>query len=97
MLSSEGSTLTRLILARHILICRAIESDAHFEVLELIESAQGVRSDSHPRTMARGLFIQSQNRLLAELVLLPALVDDLEGQIERAWRRLDRVSPRIAD
>jgi hypothetical protein len=98
MLSSEGSLLARLILERHTLICRAIDLDMQFEVLALLESTQdGCCADSPAATDVRVHFSDSRKRLSADVELLPALVDDLEAQIERAWRRLDRVSPRIAE
>jgi hypothetical protein len=42
-------------------------------------------------------FSRSRRRAEAELVVLPSLLEDLEGQIGRAWRRLDTVSPRVFD
>ncbi len=97
MLSSEGSILTRLILARQTLVCRAIELDLQFEVLALVESMQDACSDAHTATDARTTTTQSRKELSAELSLLPERIEDLDRQIERAWHRLDRVSPRTAD
>ena len=95
MLSSEGSTLTNLILARQTLICCAIELDARYEALLAIECAQG--DAAAPIENDRASLSPSRRRAEAELVVLPALIDDLEGQIGRAWRRLDKVSPRVLD
>ena len=95
MLSSEGSTLTNLILARQTLICCAIELDARYEALLAIEAAQGDSAATVEGGNAP--FSQSRRRAEAELVVLPSLIDDLEGQIGRAWRRLDKVSPRMLD
>jgi hypothetical protein len=94
MLSSEGSTLTSLILARQTLICCAIELDARYEALLAIE---GVRADGPKAPKTEPSLSPSRRRAEAELVVLPSLIDDLEGQIDRAWRRLDTVSPRVLD
>ena len=94
MLSSEGSTLTRLILARQSLICCAIELDARYEALLAIESA---RKEYASVPEGEREISPSKRRAAAELVLLPSLIEDLEGQIARAWRTLDRVSPRVLD
>ena len=95
MLSSEGSTLTNLILARQSLICCAIELDARYETLLAIDGAR------HPlpevAEAERASFSRSRRRVEAELVILPSLIDDVEGQIARAWRRLDTVSPRVTE
>lgn len=66
MLSSEGSKLTRLILARHMLICRAVE--------------QSTSSDLYT---ARLLHDHDAKLPIAYV----------EAQIEKAWLRLERVSP----
>ena len=97
MLSSEGSVLARLILARQTLICRTLELDAQFEVLALIESVQADSPGSAAATEDPASFSKPRRRLAIELVLLPALIVELEDQIERGWRRLDEVSPRIVD
>jgi hypothetical protein len=97
MLSSEGSALARLILARQTLICRALELDATFEVLALIDSVRDDGSATVTPTEDPAFFSRPRRRLAAELVLLPALIAHLEGQIELGWRRLDEVSPRISD
>jgi hypothetical protein len=94
MLSSEGSTLTRLILARQTLICCAIELDARYEALLAIEAARVDGAIAPDTGSSRSC---SRRRAEAELVVLPSLIDDLEGQIDRAWRRLDTVSPRVLD
>jgi len=93
MLSSEGSTLSRLILARHTLICRAIEVDLQFEVLALVESAQTASSYADAASPAQKSFSHTRQRLSAELAALPALIADLDGQLDRAWQRLHTVSP----
>jgi hypothetical protein len=93
MLSSEGSTLTNLILARQTLICCALELDARYEALLAIETAQ---DDGGAPVEGQGAASSpSRRRAEAELVMLPSLINDLEGQIGRAWRRLDTVSPRM--
>jgi hypothetical protein len=94
MLSSEGSTLTSLILARQTLICCALELDARYEALLTLEGFQKGATEA-PETDA--VANPTRRRAEAELVVLPSLIDDVEGQIDRAWRRLDRVSPRVLD
>jgi len=93
MLSSEGSTLSRLILARHTLICRAIEVDLQLEVLALVESAQNASSYSDASSPVQKSFRRTRQRLSAEVAVLPALIEDLDGQLDRAWQRLHTVSP----
>ena len=93
MLSSEGSKLARLILARHTLICKAIELDTKYELLSQIDAR--VRSDDGVQR-PHGAFERSRRRMRAELVLVPALVNDVEAQIERARLRLDTVLPKMA-
>jgi hypothetical protein len=93
MLSSEGSTLTSLILARQSLICCALELDARYEAMLAIADARSAAAPapaSDPAACTR-------RRAEAELTVLPSLIADLEGQIGRAWRRLDTVSPRVFD
>lgn len=94
MLSSEGSKLTRLILSRHTLICKAIELDTKYELLAQIDAQ--VRYD-HAAARVHRSFDRRRRRMQAELILVPALVDDLEGQIECARLRLDSVLPKIVD
>lgn len=94
MLSSEGSKLARLILARHTLICKAIELDTKYELLAQIDTH--IRGEDGT-TRVHGPFDRSRRRMQAELVLVPALVDDLEAQIECARLRLDSVSPKIPE
>ena len=93
MLSSEGSTLTSLILARQSLICCAFELDARYEALLAIEGARKAAAPA-PEADPAG---RTRRRAEAELTVLPSLIEDLEGQIQRAWRRLDTVSPRVFD
>lgn len=95
MLSSEGSALTWLILARHTLICRALELDAEFEVLSLLESARDRRSGNEAPIDAFGPVGRDRRRLSVERMLLPFVVNDVESGILQAWRRLDTVSPKI--
>jgi hypothetical protein len=66
MLSSEGSKLTRLILARHMLVCRAVE-----------------QSTSSDISTARLLYEHDARLRIAHV----------EAQIEKAWLRLEHVSP----
>ena len=93
MLSSEGSTLSRLILARHTLICRAIEVDLQLEVLALVEAVQNATSYPDALSPAQQSFRHTRQRLSAEVAVLPALIQELDGQLERAWERLHTVSP----
>jgi hypothetical protein len=92
MLSSEGSKLARLILARHSLICKAIELDTKYELLTEMDAR--IRNGGGVQRY-HGPFDRSRRRMQAELVLVPALVDDLEAQIERARLRLDTVLPKM--
>ena len=94
MLSTEGSTLTRLILARQTLICCAIELDARYEAMLAIEAA---RDSANKDPEADPSSSPTRRRAEAELTVLPSLIKDLEGQIDRAWKRLDKVSPRVLD
>ncbi len=93
MLSSEGSTLSRLILARHTLICRTVEIDLELEVLTLVESAHSASEYPDGLTPPRQSFSHTRKELCAERTLLPALISNLEFEIERAWQRLYSVSP----
>jgi hypothetical protein len=78
MLSSEASALTRLILARHALICRASE-------LGRTAAAAG---------LTRGARAGAPRGALAEIVLMPGRIGELDERISRAWRRLAEVRPR---
>jgi hypothetical protein len=93
MLSSEGSTLSRLILARHTLICRAIELDLQLEVLALVEAAQNATSYSESAAPPEQSVRPTHQQLSAELALLPALIADLDSRLDSAWQRLHSVSP----
>lgn len=93
MLSSEGSTLSRLILTRHTLICRAIEVDLQLEVLALVETAQNASSYAESAAPAQQSFGDTRESLRAERAVLPALIAELDGQLDRAWQRLHSVSP----
>ena len=93
MLSQEASSLTRLILTRHSLFCRAVELDVELEVLALLQFvpestlAEDARIDADLRLISR------VDDALAESALLPALIAGLEGRISGAWERLHRASP----
>jgi hypothetical protein len=78
MLSSEAHNLTRLLLARQTLICRATELDAQLEVATLT-----------PEVYCWQTFAEMK----AEAALLPALLLNLNNEIEAARRRLYAVSP----
>jgi hypothetical protein len=93
MLSHEASSLTRLILTRHSLFCRAVELDVELEVLALLHSVPDL-------TLAPQAQIEADLRLnvrvddaLAESALLPALIGGLEDRISGAWAQLHRASP----
>jgi len=90
MLSSEGSNLARLMLARHTLVCRAIELETKYVLLT--HTDVGIRNNDG-NTRAHNVSPLCRVRMQAELVLVPALVDHLDEQIERARLRLDTVSP----
>jgi hypothetical protein len=95
MLSSEGSRLSRFILARQTLICRAEELDARLNVLALVERTLESLPAAVTETKAALSFTQQRDRASAEVVLLRALIKDLEAQIDRGWERLDNVLPPI--
>jgi hypothetical protein len=78
MLSSEAYALTRLILARQMLICRAIELDTKAEVLTV----------AGPAAASWETF----REVGAELALIPALLENLEVEIAAAQGRLSAVS-----
>jgi hypothetical protein len=77
VLSSEADELTRLILARQTLICRAIELDSKSEVL--IMAAPAVCS------------WEAFHAVYAELALIPGLLENLDLEITAARRRLNAV------
>jgi hypothetical protein len=94
MLSSAASALTQLILARHTLMCRAIELNAMFDddaaVMaggETIGTAE--RDQSHAKYEAG----HSRRCAAAELMLLPALLSNNNAAIADAWERLARTCP----
>ena len=93
MLSSEGSKLARLILARHTLICKAIELDTRSE--SLAQTDMGVRNEDGT-TRAHDASAHCRQRMQAERMLVPVLVERLDEQIERAQRRLDTVLPSLS-
>ena len=91
MLSSEGSNLARLILSRHTLVCKGIELETTYQ--SLVQPDIGLQNDDG-NTRAHNRPADCRERMQAELVLVPALVDHVDEQIERARLRLDTVSPR---
>jgi hypothetical protein len=74
MLSYEADALTRLILARQMLICRALELDIEAEVLAVTGPAVCSWETFHA--------------VYAELALVPGLIENLDVEISVAQRRL---------
>jgi hypothetical protein len=79
MLSSEAAALTRLILARQMLICRALELDTKAEVLAVTGPAVCSWETFHA--------------VYAELALIPGLLENLDREIAAAQRRVHAVCP----
>jgi hypothetical protein len=79
MLSSEAAALTRLILARQMLICRALELDTKAEVL----------TETSPAVCSWETF----HAVYAELALIPGLLENLDREIAAAQRHVDAVCP----
>jgi hypothetical protein len=73
-LSSEADALTRLVLARQMLICRALELDTRAEVLTV----------TGPAVCSWEAF----HAVYAELALVPGLLENLDVEISAAQRRL---------
>jgi len=100
MLSSAGSTLTRLVIAKHTMICRAIELDVIFEADAVVLAAREAAGFTQ---MAAGEAVSVAARkrsLTAELIMLTELIGDVEAAIAIGWRQLARVlrnRPRDAD
>lgn len=90
MLSSEGSTLARLILERHSLLCRAVELDLESEV----EALRAVWECKDLTARNSALFHIYRERIPMQLLVLPLELADLDEQIAEAWLRLRSVSPR---
>jgi hypothetical protein len=78
MLSSEADALTRLILARQTLICRALELDTKAEVLV-----------AGPAVSSWETF----HAVYAELALIPGLLENLHREIAAAQRRVNAMCP----
>jgi hypothetical protein len=93
MLSQEASSLTRLILTRHSLFCRAVELDVELEVLALLQTAPDLSLGPQAQIDADQRLDVRVDDALAESALLPALIAGLEGRISGAWARLHRASP----
>ena len=91
MLSSAGSTLARLVIARHTMICRAIELDAIFEADAVVLAAREAAGFTQ-RAAGEAVSVASRKRsLTAELILLTELIGDVEAAIAIGWRQLARV------
>ena len=91
MLNQEAEELTTLIVARHILISRAMELEARYDAMAVMHEApfDRVRPSPDDDETLRAKF----EEVRGELVLVPALLLDLEQRIGAAWDRL-RVVPR---
>jgi hypothetical protein len=79
MLSSEAAALTRLILARQMLICRALELDTKAEVLTVTGPAASSWETFHA--------------MYTELALIPGLLENLDREIAAAQRRVNAMCP----
>jgi hypothetical protein len=93
MLSQEASSLTRLILMRHSLACRAVELDVELEVLALLQSVPDPALGERARIDADKRLSSRVEDARAEAALLPGLLARLEIRIRAAWGRLHRASP----
>ena len=80
MLTDESYELAALVLARHSLICRAIELEADPRI-------------SGPADAAARALDRVTQELLAELVLIPGMLEDLDAAIGAGWDRLRFVRP----
>ena len=74
MLSYEADDLAALVLARHSLICRAIELEADPTISAPIDAADALD--------------RRTQELLAELVLIPGMLEELDAAIGAGWDRL---------
>jgi hypothetical protein len=87
MLSHQAAELAQLVIQRHTLICRAIELDNEHQLMTLIRTANAHASGSSALERHR-------DEVLAELVLMPLLIDDVEASIGAAWDRLRFLQPK---
>ena len=90
MLSRTAAKLTHFILARHSLICRAVELESTVEAHSIVRAARdGAGVD---QGVGQQLCAVSPDRAaLAELMLLPELISMVEESIVSGWERLGRV------
>jgi hypothetical protein len=93
MLSLESSVLTRLLLARHTSICRAMQLDATGDILTLLKSAPDDGLRVVTAIDADKCLSQRLHDIETQQTLLPVLLSHLEERIAIAWARLDQVSP----
>lgn len=86
MLSHEASTLTTLVLARHILLAQAAEGCAAYDYLETLHEPpfDRLRPDTEDDAAIHRKYVE----IVAELELFVPLLLDLEERIHNAWRRL---------
>ena len=93
MLSAESSVLTDLIIARHVLLCRAAELDLHMDMLSSLEAVSADPNELAADVHDRALFRQFREQASVQIAQLPVVIADLQCRIHTARERLDRVSP----
>ena len=81
MLSQPAHDLTSLLLARKSLVCRAAELDAEIELVTALHDAATARGTADDLD-------EKLEAMIGELLLTPALLDDLDARIAAAWGRL---------
>ena len=86
MLSQEAHDLATLILARKSLVCRAAELDAEIELLTARHEAATACGEADALD-------EKLEAMIGELLLTPALLDDLDARIAAACSRLKASDP----
>ncbi len=93
MIESKSFALAGLILTRQTLICRGIELEIRFEVLSVLQSTRlARRTPLRSSGEADEIASLERNCLMAEIALMPSLIEDMDRQIARAWRGLGKLS-----
>ena len=86
---AEVAQLTKLLLARHSLVCRAVELECETEILARIQSLTGVPSTDVDKAAA----IKASTLAAAELSLLPMRRGALDKRIDFSIKRLQLLVP----
>jgi hypothetical protein len=92
MLSSVAAKLTRLILARHSLILQC--DRAGVDTRGALDS-QGRKKAASEANDPQLSTVSADRAALAELMLLPQLLDHVEAVIVYGWKELARARPKV--